>query len=438
MLLLLIGVIIKISRACAVDIANCPYEETVNLSNYASQENGSIFYQNIEITKAWQGYYDYEQYFNGVNVNVAMHLRGCVCKFKKCVKLCCQRSELINGNGQCITNIGANSSHSSDFIMITQTNGEFKKVDIFNHFIWQMGRPCNRVAQFHSTAQSNWSLLENGTLKIRRTEQSMYYTTRDYCLSQVYDDHGNEYTYEPFSCVILNPSWDVFIKKYGKQNRIINETMFVLIKSIFTRFLAMLISIIFFIPTVLIYLSFKELHGNLGGKLLISYLISLTMSYSVICYINFTTGAISAPACLILGYAGYFFVRAAFFWLSILSFDIWRNVKENLQTGIKSHNKLYWLYSLLVWGVALLCTMLTALAEWSKIDSCWKPGIGTKHCWLDVSKWSASIYFYIPNMIIFLFNVIIFFNIISKINHLNRNLTAFCTKRLVQAVMLHT
>lgn len=129
----------------------------------------------------------------------------------------------------------------------------------------------------------------------------MYYTTRDYCLSQVYDGHGNEYTYEPFSCVILNPSWDVFIKKYGKQNRIINETMFVLIKSIFTRFLAMLISIIFFIPTVLIYLSFKELHGNLGGKLLISYLISLTMSYSVICYINFTTGAISAPACLILG-----------------------------------------------------------------------------------------------------------------------------------------
>uniref|UniRef100_A0A1A9UJB0 Methuselah N-terminal domain-containing protein n=1 Tax=Glossina austeni TaxID=7395 RepID=A0A1A9UJB0_GLOAU len=331
MLLLLIGVILKISRSCAVDIANCPYEETVNLSNYASQENGSIFYQNIEITKAWQGYYDYEQYFNGVNVNVAMHLRGCVCKFKKCVKLCCQRSELINGNGQCITNIGANSSHSSDFVMITQTNGEFKKVDIFNHFIWQMGRPCNRVAQFHSTAQSNWSLLEvsikclNGTLKIRRIEQSMYYTTRDYCLSQVYDYHGNEYTYEPFSCVILNPSWDVFIKKY-------------------------------------------ELHGNLGGKLLISYLISLTMSYSVICYINFTTGAISAPACLILGYAGYFFVRAAFFWLSILSFDIWRNIKENLQT---------------VWGVAFLCTMLTALAEWSEIDSCWKPGIGTKHCWLD-------------------------------------------------------
>ncbi|KAI9587407.1 hypothetical protein GQX74_003253 [Glossina fuscipes] len=303
MLLLLIGVILKVSRSCAVDIANCPYEETVNLSNYASQANGSIFYQNIEITKAWQGYYDYEQYFNGVNVNVAMHLRGCVCKFKKCIKLCCQRSELINGNGQCITNIGANSSHSSDFIIITQTNGEFKKVDIFNHFIWQMGRPCNRVAQFHSTAQSNWSLLENGTLKVRRIEQSMYYTTRDYCLSQVYDVHDNEYTYEPFSCLILNPSWDVFIKKY-----------------------AMLISIIFFIPTILIYLSFKELHGNLGGKLLISYLISLTMSYSVICYINFTTGAISPPACLIL-----------------------------------------------VWGAGLLCTMLTALAEWSEIDNCWKP-----------------------------------------------------------------
>lgn len=91
------------------------------------------------------------------------------------------------------------------------------------------------------------------------------------------------------------------------------------------------------------------------------------------------------------GYAGYFFVRAAFFWLSILSFDIWRNIKENLQTGIKSHNKLYWLYSLLVWGVALLCTMLTALAEWSKIDSCWKPGIGTKHCWLDGKQKIASL-----------------------------------------------
>lgn len=63
----------------------------------------------------------------------------------------------------------------------------------------------------------------------------------------------------------------------------------------------MAISVIFLIPTILVYLALKELRGNLRGKLLICYLLSLTMGYAIISFINASGLHFSYIPCSILG-----------------------------------------------------------------------------------------------------------------------------------------
>lgn len=61
------------------------------------------------------------------------------------------------------------------------------------------------------------------------------------------------------------------------------------------------ISVIFLIPTILVYLVLRELRVNLRGKLVISYLSSMAIGYFIISMINTSYIIFPDKICKILG-----------------------------------------------------------------------------------------------------------------------------------------
>ncbi|XP_065360901.1 G-protein coupled receptor Mth2-like [Calliphora vicina] len=377
----------------------CPFENTVNLTDQQKYENGSYVYQDILIPPEKQDLYDYNLKFERVLEAVAEHLRGCVCEDRPCMKLCCKVDEYFDDTG----NMSKCEKITQEMkvswkLPIQLENGKTKVANIFKYFTTQVGLPCWMPEALDDSLDS-WMLQENGTLYIDTDKSS--HDTLNYCYSPRWSDVSSEYTLTPFTCSSVNQgSWQLLLNTY-----------------------AMAISVSFLIPTILVYLVLKELRENLRGKLLICYLFSLTMGYGIISFINISELSFDVIPCSFLGFTCYFFSMAAFLWLSVLCYDIWKNFKETyMQLNPRNNSKQFILYSLYVWlsaGLATFCIIYIELSP--TVDDIYKTGIGGEICWLDTEKWSAAIYFYGPNLVILLFNFATFGHITARIYKVRRN-----------------
>lgn len=76
---------------------------------------------------------------------------------------------------------------------------------------------------------------------------------------------------------------------------------------------------------------------------------------------------------------------AAFLWLSVLCFDIWKNFKEtNVELNSRKNQKQFIIYSLYAWLTAALATCLLIFIQLSPhVGAAIKPDIGDDWCWLD-------------------------------------------------------
>uniref|UniRef100_A0A1I8P2N5 G-protein coupled receptors family 2 profile 2 domain-containing protein n=1 Tax=Stomoxys calcitrans TaxID=35570 RepID=A0A1I8P2N5_STOCA len=135
-------------------------------------------------------------------------------------------------------------------------------------------------------------------------------------------------------------------------------------------------------------------------------------------------------------YGGYFFFMSMYLWLSILCYDMWNNFKEfNLDYNANQGNSIrFFVYSLYAWGMAGLLTAFTMWAQRSdKIPPKYKPGIGIDMCWIDTRRWSAAIYFYIPNLLIMIFNISTFIHLTLLIYNVKKNVASLTSReKLVQ------
>lgn len=84
---------------------------------------------------------------------------------------------------------------------------------------------------------------------------------------------------------------------------------------------------------------------------------------------------------LLIGYLGYFFFMSAFFWLSVISFDLWQNFRLTGPFRF-GQNKRFLLYSIYAWGIPISLTFIVIGIQHSNIDDYYKPGIGDDYCWL--------------------------------------------------------
>ena len=81
---------------------------------------------------------------------------------------------------------------------------------------------------------------------------------------------------------------------------------------------------------------------------------------------------------------------AAFFWLSVISFDLWQNFRLTGPIRI-GQRKRFIMYSAYAWGVPLCLTCIVMIIQNSNIDDYYKPGIGDDYCWLKSKYKSLNI-----------------------------------------------
>ncbi|XP_037721779.1 probable G-protein coupled receptor Mth-like 2 [Drosophila subpulchrella] len=135
-------------------------------------------------------------------------------------------------------------------------------------------------------------------------------------------------------------------------------------------------------------------------------------------HLNFTDGNIRiAPHhCPMLNYKepskieqtvaflGYFFVLAAFFWLSVISLDLWNGMK-----GVFVLENRFLAYNCYAWGMSVALTGGTYLSDKFVENVDWNPRMGAEgFCWIFTLSWSAMLYFYGPILVLILFNMTMF------------------------------
>ncbi|KAL5291457.1 hypothetical protein ACFFRR_010700 [Megaselia abdita] len=378
----------------------CSFFDTVNLTDHVRYENGSYQYEDIIIPKEYTGTYNYEFRTLSDKVKVQPHVRGCICLLKKCIKMCCGRDTMRYMNKSCEDIYPGNKT-----IEVTYFDGSIvKDVVIGDIFAVQEGRPCESMYGLEPPLD-NFTIFENGTLL--REFDSVYINKDSYCLASIETNDLPNRTLLPLVC-FPDQSKDAKIIVYSY---------------------AMIFSVPFMLLTSAVYLIIPELR-NIHGKSLVCYLIGLSFGYTILAFFKMA-GTLNNTFCQVTGFLAYFLFMSSFFWLSVISFDLWWNFKGMIGMNRFNERKRFAIYSLYAWGFACLFLMATITAQLTSfINPDWKPHIGSdEFCWLNVKTgWSALLYFFGPIMIIISVNVVLFILTSLKIHSVQREMAKITAK----------
>ncbi|XP_075162185.1 G-protein coupled receptor Mth2-like isoform X1 [Haematobia irritans] len=377
----------------------CFYFQTVNVTGDPHFANGSYLHDGVMIPHNLIGVYNYIYNDSLTPKKVEPHLRGCICKLKPCVNFCCPFGFVHDGKG-CVNR--TNDFEWPRHVNMTTRNGSLKTVDILKQFAVVTFRPC--VSMFALEPQvyveDAWTIFENGTLYVEDT--NLYLTRQDFCMLTTVDvNDTNKHYLNPANCEISSARGTV---------KIINAY-------------AMLFSIPFMVLTIVVYLAIPELR-NQHGKSLVCYLLGLIVGYSLMSlaalHVNLD---VTSVECKVIGYTCYYFFMAAFFWLNVISFDLWHNFRGTRGINRSLEKKRFIMYSLYSWGIPVVFLMVTwYMQEYTDIAEELKPGIGVEHCWINMNTWAGFIYFFIPIMFIIVANVIMFVMTAMKIHKVQREM----------------
>ncbi|XP_054010977.1 G-protein coupled receptor Mth2-like [Hylaeus anthracinus] len=163
-----------------------------------------------------------------------------------------------------------------------------------------------------------------------------------------------------------------------------------------------IISAIFLIATLAVYVLLPELR-EIQDKAMMAVVTSLAVSYIVLSIQNLKPQEDGDyEICIALGFLLYFGFLSVFFWLNIVSFNIWRAVWfKNFKIKERS---LFIVYCLVGWG-GPICFLLATLAAHHMLGEHLKPGFGVQSCWFSGSA-QLWVYFYGPIAILLALNIV--------------------------------
>ncbi|KAJ0176751.1 hypothetical protein K1T71_007930 [Dendrolimus kikuchii] len=173
----------------------------------------------------------------------------------------------------------------------------------------------------------------------------------------------------------------------------------------------LLISVPFLLVTACVYLFITELRDT-HGKALACHTVCLALAFSCLAATQLAGHAFPTPACTIMAYLIQFSFVSCFFWLNVMCFDIFINVRRYINSSVTRRSMRrrfawYCAYAILLPILLLIITVTMDLSP--AVPSTYlKPNFGVKGCWFKTDQ-AALPYFYGPVAVILFSNVVIFF-----------------------------
>ncbi|RXG59750.1 putative G-protein coupled receptor Mth-like 4 [Armadillidium vulgare] len=226
---------------------------------------------------------------------------------------------------------------------------------------------------------TNFTMYEN---------DSIYYYTGD----RFYDKGDYELLNDSVILICAESNY------YFKKNYIVSYYVTVVVLSISLVCLAFHISLYF------CYSRLRTWHG----RNLVSLCFSLFMAQFL--FLTGTTATENFGFCVFMAVCIHFFWLASFFWMNILSIDVWRTFKAKYSHN-SNNRKVFLIYNLYSWGVPFIIVMVSLTLDLASKNLKYKPNYAgideAELCWIN-NKYGLLCFFLLPIAIIMTENVILF------------------------------
>ncbi|XP_050559782.1 G-protein coupled receptor Mth2 [Spodoptera frugiperda] len=173
----------------------------------------------------------------------------------------------------------------------------------------------------------------------------------------------------------------------------------------------LLISVPFLLATASVYLFITELRDT-HGKALACHTVCLALAFTCLAATQLAGHAFPAAACNVMAYLIQFSFVSCFFWLNVMCFDIFLNVRRYINASVTRRSMRrrfawYCVYAVL-FPILLLVVTITMDLSPAVPSTYLKPNFGVKGCWFKTDQ-AALPYFYGPVALILCSNLCIFF-----------------------------
>ena len=160
---------------------------------------------------------------------------------------------------------------------------------------------------------------------------------------------------------------------------------------------------------------------NLSGKNLASLSLALFAAYGSFMTAQFLPPG--GPVCIGIAVSSYYFFLSAFWWTSVLAWDVWRTIRM-ATVQLRSSSGRQWgrfvLYSIYAWFVPALLVAATLVIEYVDVDATpwipseFHPEFGRNVCWFGQRK-AILVFFAAPLLCILSVNLLLFISSLCMI-----------------------
>ncbi|XP_029679295.1 probable G-protein coupled receptor Mth-like 3 [Formica exsecta] len=309
-----------------------------------------------------------------------------LCDNITCIRLCCPFGNRLIKE-KCIAGQGNFIFLQNMFGYINDSmRNESKSVDKL--FLLVVHDPCQNGHYFFYPTQQN-VLLDNGSWYLHNTKD-IYYNriieSTSYCLAIVNTEFSDKEV--PQVEFTVNVCRDIASKFIKRVDTPINQDDSISTSTI-VSICGFLGSLLFSLVMFIVYSIVPELR-NIHGFILCGYSSSIVIVNTVDMVKIFNKRAdIADFICIAYAFVRYYFLLTSWFWLTVMSIDIWRTFGHSLQRDVKQQErKKLILYSAYGWGgpfmLAIICGILDFVPGVSenfrpKFDKdCWFAGYITR------------------------------------------------------------
>ncbi|OWR52401.1 G-protein coupled receptor Mth2 [Danaus plexippus plexippus] len=263
-----------------------------------------------------------------------------------------------------------------------------------NVFETIVGNPCTYdryKLEPDKVSEDEFYLLFNGSLFVPYSQPPLL-GTRDFCMETFWNESNPAGITLPLIC------FQTPIEEANSSATLVAYAI------------GLIISVPFLIATAGIYILIKELRDT-HGKALACHSICLAVAFSCLAATQLAGHAFPVTACTIMAYLIQFSFVSCFFWLNVMCFDTYLNVRRYIHSSVSRRSMRrrfawYCAYAILLPVILLVVTIAMDLSP--AVPSTYlKPNFGVKGCWFKTDQ-AALPYFYGPVAVILLSNLVIF------------------------------